>query len=333
MGFLGKLYAFATSLDRATTRTQRLPRAVVSVGNISVGGRAKTPMTLEVCRRLKILGRWPVVLTRGYGRSEGAPAWLRPVGEEKLELWNPLTNSEVRLPANAELAAYCGDEALEVAFQEGVDVLVGPDRYRNARAFLKTQEREAPESATKIVFVLDDGFQHWHLARDLDIVMIRGEDLHDTLLPQGRLREMPQALQRAGLIFEIGRDVFKRSRISETLLVGEGVPDALLVVTTRAPDPDFGDELARVLSPHPFTVTALTDHAPHVEVQRAMKDFKGRVLLGWKEFAKFLGPASLSNRKTALSSISNSALEILGLELEFTDGGRRLDEALRKLPL
>jgi len=332
MGLLAQLYQIASRADRALTKAKRLGPPVVSVGNISVGGRAKTPMVAEVCRRLRAMGRVPVVLTRGYGRASRAPVWIRPVGRHRLELWDPFTNSPLSLTTATELAALCGDEALEIAFREGVDVLVNSKRFENASAFLKITRREAPESLLRVVFVLDDGFQHWRLARDLDIVMIRAEDLSDKLLPEGRLRESPTALARAQLVFEIGRDVFKRSRLPETLVAGrDGASDPLLVLTTRAPDPDFLIELERLFGARPYRSLALGDHADRSTLLRAVNGFEGRLVLGWKEFVKFLGPEALALRGQAMPLATSVRIELLELDLEFADGGRRLDQALGRL--
>lgn len=322
LGVISCLYGSAVSFDRRTRRKHRLPLPVVSVGNIAIGGRAKTPMTIEVGKQLRSLGRIPVVLTRGYGRSSARSLWIRTRGEDALELWDLDRNEPCRLSPEADLSELVGDEALEIAIQAHVDVLVCAERARAAKRFLEIQALERPRLSSQGIFILDDGFQHWSLERDLDIVIIRTEDLCDQLIPEGRLREKPQALERAQLILELGSDFFKRSIVPNA---HDDDPNEILVITTRAPDPDFKAELERVLGNRPFTVKALRDHATRREILDAKQGFRGRVLMGWKEYAKFLGPASLESR----TSIATD--DLIGLSLEFVDGGRRLENALRKL--
>lgn len=102
---------------------KRLPRPVISIGNLAMGGTGKTPAVIAVCRYLKSKGFKPAVLTRGYGDDE---------------------------PILIKQATNC-------------DVIIGKTRYENAKQYLKKNDVD--------VFVLDDGFQHLQLQRDLDIVI------------------------------------------------------------------------------------------------------------------------------------------------------------------
>jgi tetraacyldisaccharide 4'-kinase len=314
-----RAYGGLTALDRATRRSQRLPYPTVSVGNIAVGGRAKTPMTVEVCRRLKDRGFRPVVLTRGYGRVDARALWLRPTlaPEAPSEILD-LAKNEI-LAAKIDRAALAGDEALEISEEATCDVLVGARRAENAQAYLRIQATERPEGVRRTVFVLDDGFQHWSLERDLDIVMVRAEDFTDSVLPRGRLREKPEALKRADLVLELGRDVFKRSRLPENFPSDdEAAKQELLVVTTRAPDPDFLLELERVLGARPFRLLTLADHADARTMRAALAPHAGPILVGGKEHAKLAGFEDLK-------------LVRLHLDLEFGDGGARLERAFDRL--
>lgn len=147
--------------DRAPGAVRPAGVPVISVGNLTVGGTGKTPMVIEIARRLRDAGRRPAVLTRGYrGRAAGEA-------------------DEVR-----ELRAALPD----------VPVLVDPDRVAGAAAARRLHAADC--------LVLDDGFQHRRLARDLDIVLV--DALRPwgggRLLPAGRLREPPASLGRAGLV-------------------------------------------------------------------------------------------------------------------------------------
>jgi tetraacyldisaccharide 4'-kinase len=148
------------------SRVRRLSRPVISVGNLRVGGTGKTPIVAHLAALLLANGERPAILSRGYGRTGGT----RGV-------------TVVSTP-DAVLAdvASAGDEPLMLARAlPGVSVLVSPSRYAaGVRA-------EHDFGAT--VHLLDDGFQHVQLARDVDLLLVGDDDLHDRVLPSGRLRE------------------------------------------------------------------------------------------------------------------------------------------------
>ncbi len=135
---------------------------VISVGNITVGGVGKTPMVALIAGWLRARGRVPAIAMRGYHASPGEP------GDEQLE-------HRLRLP--------------------GVHVVADPDRVAALRSFLPTH----PEVDCVI---LDDGFQHRRLQRDLDLVLIDAtrDTLNDRLLPRGFLREPLAGLRRADAV-------------------------------------------------------------------------------------------------------------------------------------
>jgi tetraacyldisaccharide 4'-kinase len=153
---------------------RRLPVSIVSVGGITVGGSGKTPFVNYLARQLSGRGYSPAILTRGYRRR--CPA-------ENL-VFAPGTN----VPP-----AVTGDEA-QIFLRAGLAPIgVGADRYRTAKILLA----DFPETD---VLLLDDGFQHARMDRDLDIVLIDGLDPfgQNAIVPAGRLREPLSALARAG---------------------------------------------------------------------------------------------------------------------------------------
>jgi tetraacyldisaccharide 4'-kinase len=156
-------------------KTRRLPRPVISVGNITVGGTGKTPITAYFARLLINQGYRVAVLSRGYGGSleghtvvvsDGATVMLGP--EE------------------------CGDEPYLLASTiPGLMVIIGTDRY--------TAGELAMQQLSPDLFLLDDGFQHLRLHRDLNILLLdfnRPFGNHYTL-PAGILRESSDAASRA----------------------------------------------------------------------------------------------------------------------------------------
>lgn len=153
----------------------KLPAPVVSVGNLTFGGTGKTPTVIALVRDLVRRGRHPAVLTRGYGRSVSDQVVL--VG-----------------PGHGASVDRAGDEPLEISARlPGVPVVVDRDRVRGGIAALA---RGAD------VLVLDDGFQHLRLERDLDLVLIDAGDPWGggRLPPAGRLREPVDALTRADAV-------------------------------------------------------------------------------------------------------------------------------------
>lgn len=159
---------------RDSSLRRRLQRPVVSIGNLRVGGSGKTPVALYIARMLVAAGERPAVLTRGYARRV-ALAGVTVVSD--------------REGVRASLAT-AGDEPLMLARAlPGVPVLVGADRY------LSGVLAERRLGAT--VHLLDDGFQHLELARDVDLLLASDEDLADRPLPGGRLRERLDAARAA----------------------------------------------------------------------------------------------------------------------------------------
>lgn len=164
-----------------------LPRTlewpVVSVGNLSAGGSGKTPFVMMLAQLLQQRGCAVDVLSRGYGRRSEAVEQVDPAGD---------------------VDRY-GDEPLLIARRSGVPVYVGTDRYeagRLAEQHAAGQFRPAPLLNASLLnaHLLDDGFQHRQLARDLDIVLVTLRDAHDRLLPAGNLREPLRSLRRADVV-------------------------------------------------------------------------------------------------------------------------------------
>jgi len=155
----------------------RAPVPVISVGNLTVGGTGKTPMVAWLARRLKEAGGRPAVVSRGYGGTSGR---------------GPNVVSDGSGPGCGP--DECGDEPFLLASSlPGVAVVVGHDRPAGA---------DAAAGLGCDVVLLDDGFQHRRLARDLDIVLLDAAKPfgNGRLLPAGPLREPPSALARAGLV-------------------------------------------------------------------------------------------------------------------------------------
>jgi tetraacyldisaccharide 4'-kinase len=181
----GALYGAATRArlalyKRGLLPTYKVEAPVLSVGNITVGGTGKTPLVGRLARAVALRRDKRVcILTRGYGRTD--------------ERRRVLVSDGMRVLADAREG---GDEPLLLAESlRGVAaVLSDADRVAAARWAIEHLHSE--------VFILDDGFQHLRIARDMDIVTVDGTDPFGggRLLPRGRLREPVAGLARADCV-------------------------------------------------------------------------------------------------------------------------------------
>jgi tetraacyldisaccharide 4'-kinase len=204
--------ARARAYQTGMWKQRHLDGIVISVGNLTTGGTGKTPMVLWIAERLHSEGKRVGILTRGY---RGEPT---SKGSEAGS-----TSDEVRL--------------LRTRLGNAVEFGVGADRFAHGQELLRRGVNW---------FVLDDGFQHQQLARDVDIVMIDATNPFGGghLLPAGRLREPKTALSRADVV------VIIRSNHSPAV-------EAAIRRETQAPIFYAAAELKSVFAPfHPD----LTEH-------------------------------------------------------------------------
>ncbi len=164
---------------RGTFRTTSLDRPVISVGNITTGGTGKTPLVEWVARTIAAEGKKVCVLTRGYGRDNPARRILVSDGKTILSTSVEAGDEPFLLATNLSGVAAVISDADRTGAGEGAIKHLGTD-----------------------CFVLDDGFQHLRLARDLNIVAIDATNPWGCgyLLPYGRLREPLSGLSRADCV-------------------------------------------------------------------------------------------------------------------------------------
>lgn len=184
-------------------------RPTVSIGGIHAGGTGKTPMALLVGLYLQSKGREIVFLSRGYGRKT--------------------KKNVIRGPGETESWETVGDEpALLHAALPKSWLGIGADRSNSVRAL-------SPALSPKAIYILDDGFQHRRLRRDIDIVCLPPASTKDVLLPIGTLREPLSGLSRAHLICLIGDDgdsaLLESSRRDLTL----NLPNVPVIVLHQTP--------------------------------------------------------------------------------------------------
>jgi tetraacyldisaccharide 4'-kinase len=233
---LSTLYAAAVRRrrERYASRPElrrRLRRPVISVGNLAVGGRGKTPIVLSIARMLLAAGERPAILSRGYGRQrmeDGVVVVRDPDG------------------MRADLAR-SGDEPLMLArLLPGASVLACPDRYLAGRL--------AEHHLGATIHVLDDGFQHLQLERDIDLLLIGREDLlRPVTLPAGRLREPLDTIVAADAVLATDDDVqvessaevpvYRVKRRGEPVPPGDIGDDPVFAVAGIARPGKFFDDL------------------------------------------------------------------------------------------
>ncbi len=208
--------------DRGRIETRRLQTPTVSVGALTAGGAGKTPVVLWLAGQLQARGMECAVLTRGYRRSQAEEVTI-------LE------------PGSSASPPRTGDEAQLLLRNLRVPVGIAADRHR---AGAEIERRFHPD-----VIVLDDGFQHRRLARDLDVVVVDvtasfgGGDF----LPLGRLREPPESLARADVIlltraspgdrWEGLRAALRRYNPRAPILLARFEPAALVEAATETEKP------------------------------------------------------------------------------------------------
>lgn len=198
--FLSLLYCVAIKIrmrlySASFLRTRELGCKVISVGNITVGGTGKTPVTRFIASNLQGRGFNVAILSRGY--------------KGKKESDVNLVSDGTKIFLGPDRA---GDEPYMLAKRlPGIPVIVGANRYKIGTYAQTNFQLDA--------VILDDGFQHIQLKRDLDVLIIDGEKGfgNEYLLPRGPLREPPSNIDRAGLIL-INKASQKSEELKERLL-------------------------------------------------------------------------------------------------------------------
>jgi tetraacyldisaccharide 4'-kinase len=210
--------------ERRPASRARLPRPVISVGNIVVGGSGKTPVVAALATVLTRMGHRPAILSRGYGRTN-RPGDVVIVSDGT----SPLVPVEES-----------GDEPQMLARDvAGVPIVVCADRFR---AGVMAIERFNPTT-----LILDDGFQHLQLARTIDLLVIAPADLTEQVLPSGRLREPLSAARTADAVLVFG-DAGNARRVAGDVGVSHSffVTRRLLPLRPLSGPPDGGRDATPV---------------------------------------------------------------------------------------
>lgn len=232
MNPLAGIYSAAVAVrnhlfDRGSLQVLHLERPVVSVGNLSMGGSGKTPFVIALGELLKQRGIAFDVLSRGYRRHTSGVLVVEPTGS----------------------ARDFGDEPLLISRRLQVPVIVGASRHEAGRLAERTFDSQ--------LHILDDGFQHRGLARDLDIVLLTVDDFDDRPIPAGRLREPLSSLDRAdAIVLPAGaapdRDVLRGKPVwhmERRLSLSEVPPSPVAFCGIARPEQFFAQLHARGITP------------------------------------------------------------------------------------
>lgn len=190
--------------ERHPQARRALDRPVISVGNLSVGGTGKTPVVAAIARLLLAIGERPAIISRGYARRETIDGVLVVSDGERVLEPVDRTGDEPQMLARA---------------LPSVPVVVCADRFLAGRV----AERRLGCTVT----LLDDGFQHLVLGRNIDIVVLPAADLDGDVLPGGRLREPLDAVCSADCLLVPGpdHDAARVSAVFENTPVFRVVPE------------------------------------------------------------------------------------------------------------
>ncbi len=202
----------------------RLPARVISIGNLSVGGTGKTPAAILAAETLHLHGKSLAILSRGYNRSR-IPSEVVTLLDDNPPHWED-----------------CGDEPWmmhQALFGLNIPILVSKNRIKAGQEAITFYHSKA--------LILDDGFQHWKIKRDLDIVLVNAASpfTEDRLLPAGNLREGASALKRAHLVVITHADLISKENLKtlreeiarinprSEILEASHVPDFLLDIKSQ----------------------------------------------------------------------------------------------------
>lgn len=155
---------------------------VISIGNISTGGTGKTPTCIYICSQLIKYGFEPICIGRNVNSSDFNTIYSDPIS-----------------PKNSKII---GDELALIQSKVNIPIL---STFSKVKAALEYEEYFLTQFKNPL-YVIDDGFQHRALRRNIDVVLIDKESIQDSLLPFGRNREKLQSLQRADIVLNFSGD-------------------------------------------------------------------------------------------------------------------------------
>ena len=165
-------------------KRKQLPGFVLSIGNLAVGGTGKTPVVIEVAKYISNFGLDVAILTRGYKSGLAKNEFI------------VLQNGKIIISNIGSKEVYADEAMMQSHILRDIPVIVGINRYEAAQRYLALSVKKY------YVWILDDGFQHTQIDRDLNVLLLDAKNPFgsESLLPRGFLREPIQAIERASAI-------------------------------------------------------------------------------------------------------------------------------------
>ncbi|MFK7825428.1 MAG: tetraacyldisaccharide 4'-kinase [Oligoflexales bacterium] len=165
---------------------KKLPGKCISIGNISLGGTGKTPLVIEVARFLGENKKKVIILTRGYKSGLKSSEYI------------VLNNGKVCLGNRKEGQIYADEAMLQSKLLPNAYIVVAAKRFKAAQIFLS----DTTINEDDLVFILDDGYQHQQIYRDLNVLLLDAEKPigNGCILPLGSLRESFHAVERCDMV-------------------------------------------------------------------------------------------------------------------------------------
>ena len=280
MNPLEYLYSIGLSIKKhyALRNQKKLPCKVISIGNITVGGTGKTPATIAIAEEAKKRGFKPCILTRGYKGKIKGPCFISK-GD------GPLVSEQEG-----------GDEPVLMAEKlKDAPIIKCPDRYKGGIFAIQNLKSQISKFKSQILFILDDGFQHWNLFRDRDILLIDSKNPFGNrrLLPLGQLREPLSAISRADIIVltKMDNPVMSQSTTHGQSKVN-GLIEEIKLYNSRAP-------------------IFLAEHLPSKFITTAGDSLP----LEWANEKKFFCFCGIGNPESLLQTLFTSGVALTGFKI------------------
>lgn len=270
MSFRNKMYDFKI------LKSKKLPGITISVGNISVGGTGKSPFVMSICQLLKEQGLYPAILTRGYKSrlKKGESSVL--INSEMVVLPQSLLTHKEDI---SDFKLFADEASMYSSTLAETPVIIGSNRFEAMQRFA----REHPDIGKKIThWILDDGFQHRSIERDVNILIIDQSRTHQSgyVLPLGDLRESKENVKRADVILiaysvksksNQGIDFDRKKDELKSTIVTK--PDVLISPITFSNDWPQHITSARRITKDDFPVMLVTAIARPERVVESLKAF------------------------------------------------------------
>jgi tetraacyldisaccharide 4'-kinase len=269
MTLIERLYYIGYSIKKRYKLKNRkqLPGKVISIGNITLGGTGKTPAAIAMAKKAKQQGFKPCVLTRGYRGTAKGPCFVSK-GEGPL-----LGNKEA------------GDEAVLMALHlKGIPIVKGPNRYEAGMFAIDS----FPSVHRPDLFLLDDGFQHWGLFRDKDILLI------DSMKPFGNKRLLPVGTLRAPVSEIGGADIIVITRAAHSV---------------GGQDPEFKSLTEEIRRYNRTAPLFFAEHRPLKFISATGENHS----LAWAKDKTFFGFCGIGNPESFRETLLSAGLNLVGL--------------------